>query len=62
MFVIPVPAYIYLPFLIVLSVIWAIWVVVDVLDRGLSKYSVKRVLRYVGSGVVIAFLWALFVG
>lgn len=62
MLVIPVPAYIYLAFLIVLSMICAIWIIDDAVGRGISKYSVKRPLRYVSSGVVIAFLWVIFVG
>ena len=56
--VIRVPVYFYLAFVIVLSVIWAIWIGKDVLGRGERKYSVKRrVLGYVGSGVVITWLW-----
>lgn len=63
MVVIQVPVYIYLPFVIVLSVIWAIWIAKDVLGRGVGKYSVKRrILGYVGSGVVLAFLWMFLVG
>ena len=55
--VIQVPVYFYLTFMIVLSVIWAIWIGKDVLGRGVRKYSVKRrVLGYVGSGVVIGWI------
>ena len=62
MVVIQVPVYFYLTFMIVLSVAWAIWVVKDVLGRGVSKYSAKRrVLGYVGSGVVIAWHWMFLV-
>ncbi len=58
MVVIQVPIYIYLPFVIVLSVVWAIWIAKDVLGRSVSKYSIKRrVLGYIGSGIVLGFLW-----
>ena len=62
MLVIPVPSWVYLPFLCVLSVGWVIWVVTDLLEKGVSKYSVKRVLTYVASGAVVALLWGGFVG
>ncbi|UCD21915.1 MAG: hypothetical protein JSW22_07835 [Chloroflexota bacterium] len=59
--VIRIPVYYYLAFVIVLSVIWAIWIGKDVLGRGERKYSVKRrVLGYVGSGVVLGWLWWIF--
>ena len=59
--VIPVPSLVYLLFLVALSVVWGIWVVSDLVKRGLSKYSVKRVLTYIGSGAVLAFLWGMYV-
>jgi len=59
--VIPVPRLVYLLFLIALSVVWGIWVVSDLEQKRLSKYSVKRVLAYIGSGAVLAFLWGIFV-
>jgi len=62
MFVIPVPRLVYLVFLAALSAVWGIWVVHDLVERGLSKYSIKRVLTYIGSGAVLALLWGLFVG
>lgn len=62
MMVIPVPRLVYVIFLAVLSVVWAIWIVSDLVDRRLSKYSTKRVLTYIGSGAVLALLWGLFVG
>jgi len=62
MMVIPVPHVVYLVFLAILSAVWAIWVVSDLAKRRLSKYSLKRVLTYVGSGAVLALLWGLFVG
>jgi hypothetical protein len=62
MLVIQVPIYFYLPLVIVLSVVWAIWIAKDVLGRDLAKYGVKRkVLGYIGSGVVIAFHWMFLV-
>lgn len=60
MLVIPVPTYIYLPFLCGISVIWVGWVVSDVYKKGISKYSRKRILQYVVSGVVVGLLWSLF--
>jgi hypothetical protein len=62
MTVIPVPRLVYLIFLAILSAVWAIWILSDLVDRGLSKYSTKRVLTYIGSGAVLALLWGLFVG
>jgi hypothetical protein len=62
MLVIPVPGYIYLPFLGVLSAIWVGWLVTDVRSKGMSRYGVKRVLKYVASAGVVALLWAVFVG
>ena len=60
--VIPVPPLVYLLFLIAIRVVLVIWVVSDIVERRLSKYSVKRVLTYIGSGAVLAFLWGIFVG
>ena len=62
MFVIPVPPIVYLIFLVVLSAVWGIWIVSDLAERGLSKYSIKRVLTYIGSGAVVALLWGIFIG
>jgi hypothetical protein len=62
MTVIPVPDFIYLPFLGVLSAVWVGWLVNDVTSKGMGKYSAKRVLKYVGSAAVMALLWGLFVG
>ena len=59
--VIPVPRLVYLVFLIALSVGWGIWVISDLEQKRLSKYSVKRVLTYIGSGAILAFLWGIFV-
>ena len=62
MVVIQVPICIYLPFVIVLSVVWTIWIAKGVLGRSLGKYSIKRrVLGYIGSGAVVAFLWLFLV-
>jgi hypothetical protein len=62
MIVIPVPRLVYLVFFAALSAVWGIWVVSDLIERRLSKYSVKRVLTYIGSGAVVALLWGIFVG
>lgn len=59
--VIPVPPLVYILFLAALSAVWVIWVVSDLVKRGLTKYSVKRVLTYIGSGAVLAFLWGLYI-
>lgn len=61
MLVIPVPGYIYLPFLCVVTIIWVGWVVSDVYKKGISKYSLKRIFRYIVSGAVVGLLWSLFI-
>jgi len=61
MLVIPVPPLAYLLFPCGLSAVWVIWIVSDLLERGLSKYSLKRVLTYIGSGAVLALLWGVFI-
>ena len=62
MFVIPVPPLVYLLFLGGLSAVWVLWVVSDLVGKGVSKYSLKRVLTYIGSGAVLALLWGVFIG
>jgi hypothetical protein len=61
MVVIPVPSWVYLVFLCGLTLIWAIWVVSDVTKKGISKYSIKRLLTYIASGAVLALLWGVFI-
>ena len=61
MIVIPVPSWVYLLFLSGVTTFWVIWIVTDIEKKGISRYSVKRVLTYVASGAVLALLWGAFV-
>jgi len=61
MIVIPVPSWVYVAFLATLSLVWLIWVGSDLAQKGVSKYSLKRVLAYVASAAVLFLLWGVFI-
>jgi hypothetical protein len=61
MIIIPVPSWVYLLFLSGVTIFWVVWVVTDIEKKGISKYSLKRVLTYIVSGAVLGLLWGVFV-